>query len=66
MPSIKLLNLDLLATEIAAALSGSIGLVLTIPLTALISARLMSHSKDSADMRAFNESKTNSDLGVKP
>ncbi|MBX9879460.1 MAG: YibE/F family protein [Candidatus Obscuribacterales bacterium] len=65
MPSIKLLNLDLLATEIAAALSGSIGLVLTIPLTALISARLMSHSKDSADMKSFNASKTNSDPGVK-
>ncbi len=42
MPSIKLLNLDLVATEIASALSGSLGLVCTIPLTALAAAKLMS------------------------
>lgn len=41
-PSLKLLNLDLVATEIAAALTGSLGLVCTIPLTALAAARLMS------------------------
>ncbi len=41
MPSIKLLNLDLVATEIAAALTGSLGLVCTIPLTAFASAHLM-------------------------
>ncbi|MBY0360022.1 MAG: YibE/F family protein [Candidatus Obscuribacterales bacterium] len=41
MPSIKLLNLDLVATEIASALTGSLGLVCTIPLTALAAARLM-------------------------
>jgi uncharacterized membrane protein len=38
----KLLNLDLVATEIASALSGSLGLVCTIPMTALAAARLMS------------------------
>ena len=69
MPSIKLLNLDLLATEITAALSGSIGLVLTIPLTALIAARFMSGSHDDADMKAFSEktspSKRDADRGVK-
>lgn len=41
MPSMKLVNLDLVASEIASALTGSLGLVLTIPLTALASARLM-------------------------
>ena len=42
MPSIKLLNLDLFATEVASALSGSLGLVFTIPLTAIIAAKVMS------------------------
>src|SRR5262249_47266332 len=41
IPSTKLLNLDLLATEVAATLSGSLGLVLTIPLTALVASRWM-------------------------
>jgi uncharacterized membrane protein len=41
MPSIKLLNLDLVATEIAAALTGSLGLICTIPLTAFAAAKLM-------------------------
>lgn len=45
MPSIKLLNLDLFATEVASALSGSLGLTLTIPLTALAAAKLMSAEK---------------------
>jgi uncharacterized membrane protein len=42
MPSVKLLNLDLVATEVASALSGSLGLVCTIPLTAFAAAKLMS------------------------
>lgn len=42
MPSIKLVNLDLFATEVASALSGSLGLVFTIPLTAIVAARVMS------------------------
>jgi uncharacterized membrane protein len=41
MPSAKLLNLDLVATEVTAALSGSLGLVCTIPITAFIAANLM-------------------------
>lgn len=45
MPSIKLLNLDLFATEVASALSGSLGLVFTIPLTALVAAKVMSPKK---------------------
>lgn len=41
IPSNKLVNLDLVATEVASAISGSLGLVLTIPMTAYIAARLM-------------------------
>lgn len=41
MPSTKLLNLDLVATEMTAALAGSLGLVCTIPLTAFLASRLM-------------------------
>ena len=48
MPSMKLLNLDLVATEIASALSCSLGLVCTIPLTALAAARLMSKDQIAA------------------
>lgn len=46
MPSMKLLNLDLVASEIAAALTGSLGLVCTIPLTALAASKLMSGRGD--------------------
>lgn len=44
MPSAKLLNLDLVATEVASALTGSLGLVCTIPLTAIAAARLMANT----------------------
>ena len=37
---LKVLNLDLIATEIIRALSGSIGLVVSVPLTAVIAAAL--------------------------
>jgi uncharacterized membrane protein len=43
MPSGKLINLDLVATEVTSSLSGSLGLVCTIPLTALFSAILMAN-----------------------
>ncbi len=46
MPLNKLINLDLVATEVASAISGSLGLVLTIPLTAFFAARLMAASGD--------------------
>ncbi len=59
IPSSKLLNLDLLATEIAATLSGSLGLVLTIPLTALVASRWMSGSPgDSPDQRKHDTEPT--------
>jgi uncharacterized membrane protein len=45
IPSNKLLNLDLVATEVVSALSGSLGLILTIPLTALAAAKLMAKVK---------------------
>ncbi|MBX3138066.1 YibE/F family protein, partial [Candidatus Obscuribacterales bacterium] len=45
MPSIKLLNLDLFATEVASALTGSLGLTFTIPLTAIAAAKLMSEKR---------------------
>lgn len=48
-PSAKLLNLDLVATEVAAALTGSLGLVCTIPLTALVAATLMGTKRASAE-----------------
>jgi uncharacterized membrane protein len=41
----KLVNLDLVATEVASAISGSLGLVLTIPLTAFIAAQLMASER---------------------
>jgi uncharacterized membrane protein len=36
-PSIVMFNMDLIATEIVRSLAGSIGLILTIPITALVS-----------------------------
>lgn len=37
----KIINLDIIATEVVRSLSGSIGLILTIPITALISSILI-------------------------
>ncbi|HFL3828433.1 TPA: YibE/F family protein [Clostridioides difficile] len=44
---IKIINLDIIATEIVRSLAGSIGLVLTIPLTALISTFLIKRENKS-------------------
>ncbi|QEK13323.1 YibE/F family protein [Crassaminicella thermophila] len=38
---VKILNLDIIATEVIRSLAGSIGLVLTIPLTAFVASLLM-------------------------
>ena len=54
MPGTKLLNLDLVATEVAAALSGSLGLVCTIPLTALFAAMLMSRESQVENSALLN------------
>lgn len=43
---IKIMNLDVIATEIVRSLSGSIGLILTIPITALIASILIKRDKE--------------------
>lgn len=43
---IKIMNLDIVATEIIRSLAGSIGLVLTIPITAAISSFLLKNNKN--------------------
>ncbi|PZM80500.1 MAG: YibE/F family protein [Candidatus Melainabacteria bacterium] len=55
MPSVKLINLDLFATEIASALSGSLGLVFTIPLTALVSAYLIGRAGNTTSISGKKE-----------
>lgn len=40
-PAVRMLNLDIIATEIVRSLAGSIGLILTIPLTAVITVLLL-------------------------
>ncbi len=62
MPSTKLINLDLFATEIASALSGSLGLVFTIPLTALVSAYLIGQASN----RVANSGKTDDAASADP
>ena len=44
---IAIVNMELIATEFIRALSGSIGLVLAIPITALVSAALMTRKKSN-------------------
>jgi uncharacterized membrane protein len=46
-PPVRILNMDLIATEIIRALSGSIGLLLTIPLTVVVSALLLKRASES-------------------
>lgn len=40
-PTVRMLNLDIIATEIVRSLAGSIGLILTIPLTAVVTVLLL-------------------------
>ncbi|RYD06678.1 hypothetical protein N752_03115 [Desulforamulus aquiferis] len=49
MPFLKIINLDLIATEIVRALTGSIGLILAIPITAVVAGMLFTRfeKKDS-------------------
>ncbi len=54
-PSIKLFNLDLVATEVAASLTGSIGLVCTIPLTAFLGARFFSNNVSDDALEKLGE-----------
>lgn len=41
VPLLKMINLDVIATEVIRSLAGSVGLILTIPITALISVILI-------------------------
>ncbi|MDA8096549.1 MAG: YibE/F family protein, partial [Clostridia bacterium] len=41
IPALKIINLDMIATEIIRAMAGSIGLILAIPITALVAGFLM-------------------------
>lgn len=52
-PYSKIINLDIIATEIIRALTGSVGLILCVPLTALISGILISKS----DVKENNKNK---------
>lgn len=42
---VKIINMDIIATEIVRSLSGSIGLILTIPITAIIASTLIKKNK---------------------
>lgn len=45
MPYTQLINLDLIVTEVVQSVSGSIGIILTVPITAMISTYLAVHEK---------------------
>lgn len=45
LPYIRLINLNLLAIEIIQGISGSVGLILTVPVTAILAAALASDNK---------------------
>lgn len=70
-PSIKFLNLDLVATEVASALTGSLGLVWTIPVTAFLAAKLMAGTGGRGPRRkedvfqGFPEPEKNTDQRVR-
>jgi uncharacterized membrane protein len=46
---IKIMNLDIIATEIVRSLAGSIGLVMTIPLTAFVASVLLERRKNKSN-----------------
>lgn len=48
MERIKLMNLDIIATEVVRALSGSIGMVLCVPATALLAAFWSGRRKEAS------------------
>ena len=47
-PFIQIFNTDAIATEMIRGVAGSIGIILTVPLVALLSAQLMKPSAASA------------------
>jgi uncharacterized membrane protein len=66
MPWIKLLNLDLVATEVAAALTGSLGLVCAIPLTSLAAALLISYKPQVTEKLEASQLFTQSSFVIEP
>lgn len=48
----KIINLDLIATEIIRSLAGSIGLVMTIPITAVISTFLITKGREQSEIES--------------
>jgi uncharacterized membrane protein len=48
-PMTKLINLDIVATEITRSLAGSIGLILTIPITAIVSVFMISRTQTESE-----------------
>lgn len=51
MPYIQIANLDIVCTEIIQGLSGSIGLVLTVPITAFVSVFLIKNNKSEKERK---------------
>lgn len=47
---VKIMNMDIIATEIVRSLSGSIGLILTIPITAIIASTLVKRDKEKKNI----------------
>lgn len=45
MPMLKMMNLDLIATEVVRALAGSVGLILAVPITAITAGLLLGAAK---------------------
>ena len=53
----KVFNLDVVATEVVRSLAGSIGLILTIPITALIASTLITRNNNKKHKKETNEVK---------
>lgn len=58
MPFLKIINLDLIATEIVRALTGSIGLILAIPITSLAAGILFSQGERKRRQKNRNLAKS--------
>ncbi|WP_347489092.1 YibE/F family protein [Desulfoscipio sp. XC116] len=54
MPVIKMMNLDLIATEIVRALAGSVGLILAVPITSITAGLLFGQAKNYSQSN-FNQ-----------
>ena len=63
-PLIKLLNLNSIAAEIASAITGSIGIVLCVPITALIAACLIGKKADTPATIAVNSEKQETEASI--